>query len=426
MEDSEKYQMAMFRFGLIAPVINGTYTAPSRLAYYRSCVENGLTRPDGTKASYAAGTLRHWEWLYRKDGFDALVDKGRADKGRSRKLAAEAIDAILALKAEFPKINATMVHEHLIENGTIRRCDVSLSTVQRFIRKNEGLGRLPKEVKDRKAFEAKRVLGMWQADTMYGPYIQDGASKRRAYLMAIIDDKSRLIVSARFFFADNALNFQKLFKDAVIRFGIPERVYLDNGGPYNNGQLAGICGALGVVLIHTPPYDGAAKGKIERWNRTCRQRFLSVLPESATTSLDALNDALLRWVITYNTTVHSAIGMAPMDSYRKEADRIRTPESAEWVAACFMNRIVRTVKNDATITIDKVSYDVPMQFIKTKVEIHFPPDDMDGAYVVADEARYPIQRTDKQANARTRRATSPYNIDYGKGGTNDVSSTLPA
>jgi transposase InsO family protein len=426
MNDSNNYQMAMFRFGLIAPVINGTYVGPSRLAYYRSCVENGLTHPDGTKASYAAGTLRYWEWLYRKDGFDALIDKRRTDKGKPRKLSPKAIDAILALKREFPKINATMLYEHLIKAGTIRRCDVSLSTIQRFIRRNEDLGCLPKESKDRRAFEAARVLEMWQADTLHGPYIADGTKRRRAYLMAIIDDKSRLIVGARFFFADIALNFQKVMKDAVIRFGIPEKVYLDNGGPYSNGQLTGICGALGVVLIHTPPYDGAAKGKIERWNRTCRQRFLSVLPEHATTSLDALNDALAKWIITYNTTVHSSINMTPMDAYRKEAENVRTAESAEWVSACFMNRIVRTVKNDATVTINKVTYDVPMQFIGTKVEVHFPPDDMDEAHIVAEESRYPIQRTDKQANARIRRVTSPYKVDYGKGDTDHVPPTIPA
>ena len=426
MEDPDRYEMAMFRFGLIAPVINGTYSAPSKAAYYRDVVAGGLTLPDGTPADYAARTLSYWEWRYRADGFDALIDKGRGDKGHSRKLEPEAIEAILALKRTFPKINATMVYEHLIENGTIKKCDVSLSTVQRFVRNNQDLGRLPKEAKDRKAFEAERVCEIWQADTLHGPHVHDGTKKRRAYLISAIDDKSRLIVSSRFFFADSALNFQKVLKDAVLRFGIPEKLYVDNGGPYDNLQLTGICGALGVALIHTPPYDGEAKGKIERWHRTLRGRYLSVLPPEATSSLAALNSSLAKWVTTYNTTEHSSIASTPMDAYRKEADRVRTAISAEWVAGCFMNRIVRNVKADCTITIDRVSYDVPMQFAGTKVCVRYMPDDMDSAYIIADSKHYPILRTDKQANSKARRTTSPYSIDYGRGGGADVPPALPA
>jgi len=426
MKDTDRYEMAMWRFGLIAPAINGTYSAPSKLAYYRDVVAGGLTLPDGSEASYAPRTLSYWEWRYRACGFDALIDKGRGDKGHSRRLTPEAIEAIQALKKKFPKINATMVYEHLIESATIKACEVSLSTVQRFIRNNQDLGRLPKEAKDRKAFEAERVCECWQADTLYGPHVTDGTKKRRAYLISAIDDKSRLIVSSRFFFADSALNFQKVLKDAVLRFGIPEKLYVDNGGPYTNLQLVGICGSLGVALVHTQPYDAEAKGKIERWHRTLRGRYLSVLPPEATSSLAALNSSLSKWVTAYNTTVHSSIVSAPMDAYRKEADRVRVAKSAEWVSECFMNRIVRNVKGDCTITIDCISYDVPMKFQNTKVEVRYLPDDMDGAYIAVDGKHYPICRTDKHANSKARRTTSPYSIDYSKGGGTDVSPTLPA
>jgi len=426
MEDPDRYEMAMWRFGLIAPVINGTFSAPSKAAYYRDLVAGGLTLPDGTEANYAARTLSYWEWRYRADGFDALIDRGRSDKGQTRKLEPEAIEAISALKKTFPKINATMVYEHLIEAGVIKKCDVSLSTVQRFIRTNQDLGRLPKEAKDRKAFEAERVCECWQADTLYGPHVQDGPKKHRAYLISVIDDKSRLITSSRFFLADSALNFQKVLKDAVLRFGIPEKLYVDNGGPYDNLQLTAICGSLGVTLIHTPPYDGAAKGKIERWHRTLRSRYLSVLVPEDTSSLDVLNRSLAKWVMAYNTTPHSAISSTPMDAYRKEAESIRTAKSAEWAQECFMNRAIRKVKPDCTITIDKTSYDVPMQFANTKVEVRFLPDDMDGASIVLDGRHYPIMQTDKQANFRARRTTSPYSIDYSKGGGSDVPPVIPA
>ena len=426
MEDSDAQKMAMFRFGLIAPVINGTFSEPTKAAYYRTVASDVLTLPDGRKTSYSGCTLAYWERIYQKGGFEALVHKARSDKGYPRKLTQETIDAIFALRKEFPRINATMIHEKLIEDGTIRAQDVSLSTVQRFVRTHATDLLCQTGVKDRKAFEAERVLGLWQADTLYGPYVGTGKDRHRAYLVAIIDDKSRLICAGRFFAADTAINFQKVFKDAILRFGVPEKCYFDNGAPYRNDQLSAICGALGVVLIHAPVRDGAAKGKIERFNKTVRTRFLSVLKAEDKTSLEALNSAFCAWVNTYNTSEHSAIKATPMSIYRAEETCLRRPRSTEWVSQCFMNRITRTVKGDATIMIDKVCYDVDAALINMKVEIRFLPEDMATAHVVFEGRNYPIRPTNKAENSKVKRRTD-YPIDYSKKGDDtDVSPTLPA
>jgi transposase InsO family protein len=429
MNEKDAQAMAMFRFGLIAPVINGTYREPTKTAYYRKVTAEMLTLPDGRKVSYSPSTLLWWEDLYRKKGFDALVHRARSDRGNPRKLTDEAMDAVFALRTEFPRINATMVYEKLIEDGVIRKDEVSLSTIQRFVRSRKERLEGTSEVKDRRSFEAERVLGMCQADTLYGPYIADSGPKdrKRVYLISIIDDKSRLITGARFFFADTALSFQKVFKGAVMRFGIPEKLYVDNGAPYRNDQLSAICGSLGCVLIHAPVRDGAAKGKAERLNRTIRTRFLSVLKDEDTASIDALNDALARWVSTYNTQVHSAHGSTPMDVYRREMECVRMPKSTEWTDRAFLNRITRTVKADSTITIDNVSYDVPMAFIKQKVQIRFSPDDMTDAHITDEKKAYPIHPTDKHANFKAKRKTAGYTIDYGKKGDGlNVPPTLPA
>jgi transposase InsO family protein len=427
MDAGNEQEMAMFRFGLIAPVLNGTFTEATKSAYYRGVCAEALTLPDNTKTSYSPSTLLYWERLYRKGGFGALVHHARADKGQPRKLTAEAMDAIFALRRQFPKINATMVHERLIEEGVINAKDVSLSTVQRFVRVRGADVQGRPQTKDRKAFEAERVLGLWQADTLYGPHIEEEGKKRRTYLISVIDDKSRLIVCGRFFFADNALNFQRVLKSAVVRYGIPEKLFCDNGAPYRNDQLSGICGAIGCVLIHAAVRDGAAKGKIERANRTIRGRCLSVLTKDQTASLDALNDAFSAWVAGYNTSVHSATGKTPMEAYRAEMDAVRIPKSAEWVYESFLNRITRKVKGDATVCIERMSFDVPMQFIGQKVEIRFSPDDISDAHIVSEGRAYPISLTDRIANSKAKRATSPYLIDYSReDGDGDVATALPA
>ena len=80
-----------------------------------------------------------------------------------------------------------------------------------------------------------------------------------------------------------------------------------------------------------------------------------------------------------------------------------------------MNRVQRRVNNDATISIDKTSYDVPMQFIRQKVEVRYLPDDMDSAYIYYENIKYSIRKTNKVENGKTKRK-SPLNIDYSKDG----------
>jgi transposase InsO family protein len=427
MDDKTAQKMAMFRFGLIAPALNGTFTQQCKQAYYRDVTSRPLVLPDNTTRSYAVPTLVYWEGLYRKGGFDALANKGRSDAGHPRKLAQEAKDAIVALRREFPKINATIIYERLIEQGVIGARDVSLSTVQRFVRKRCPGPHVMPDGRDRRAFEAERVCGIWQADTLYGPYIKAHGRKARTYLVTIIDDKSRLIVGSRFFLADNAANFQSALKDAVIRFGIPERLFVDNGSPYRNDQLCGICGRLGCVLIHAAVCDGAAKGKVERLNRTCRDRLLAVLTEQQKASLEALNAALCAWVNSYNTSGHSALGTTPMDAYRAGASCVRAPKDAQWVHECFLNRVARTVRNDATITIDKVSYDVPMGLVGTRVEVRCIPHDMTTAHIVIDGTAHPIRPTDRVANSKIPREGGRYALRYGKDGDDGCpSATIPA
>jgi hypothetical protein len=151
-----------------------------------------------------------------------------------------------------------------------------------------------------------------------------------------------------------------------------------------------------------------------------------VLEETDAASLEALNDAFIHWVSAYNTKEHSSHGKTPMDVYRTEEQCLRRPQSAEWVSEAFLNRVCRTVKGDATITIDRISYDVPMSFIGQKVEVRFLPDDMTAAHIVCEGKAYPCRPTDKAANFKARRKSARYLIDYtDKGDDRDVSPTLP-
>ena len=411
-ELSSAAALAQFRLSIIAPVIHGLFPDASRNAYYNRVTEKPLTLPDGSVFQYSPKTISKWVSLYQNGGIDALMPKERSDKGATRVLPDTAIEEIYRLKREFPRLNATQIHRQLVEDSFIP-ATVSVCAVQRFIRRHDLKSARNPSLRDRKAFEEDAFGKMWQADTCYLPYITEDGHRRRVYCIMVIDDHSRMLVGGGLFYNDNAYNFQKVLKQAVSAYGIPMKLYVDNGCSYANEQLSLICGSIGTVLLHTKIRDGASKAKIERQFRTLKERWLYTIDLDSIHSLGQFNRMLADYMRTYNTTLHTGIGSTPLERYRATCCGVRIPKSREWLDECFYNRVTRRVNRDATVSIDKVYYDVPMQFISSRVEIRFLPDDMSSAFILYDGAHYPIRRTDRNENCRTKRDNSP-SIDYSR------------
>jgi len=407
-------ELAYFRFALIAPVIQGTFPDASIAAYCRRVTQNPILRPDGVTFQYSPGTLAKWVNLYKFGGMDELMPRARSDKGTVRRLSDECVNEIYKIKEKFPKLDAVQIHIRLVKDGFIP-ATVSPRTIQRYI-KNNNL-KNPAEsglMKDRKAFEEEFFGAMWQADTCYFPYVPDeNGKKQRTYLLAVVDDHSRMCVGARLFFEDNAYNFQKLLKDAIATYGICNKLYVDHGPSYENSQLNLICGSVGTVLIHAPVRDGAAKAKVERMFGVFKQRWLHGLDTGQIRSIDEFNQELAEAVRKHNLTVNSSTGQTPMDRFLATHGRIRSPLSEEWLDECFMNRLVRKVKNDSTLSLLNNQFDAPMQFMRQSVEVRFLPDDIGNAYIFDNGKRYPLKLTDKQANSKVKREKWP-TVDYSK------------
>ena len=405
-------EVAQFRFALIAPVIQGLFPDASRTAYYKRVTENPLTLPDGTKKVINYKTLEKWVSVYQRGGIDALMPATRSDKGTTRALTDLAIEEVFRLKQAFPRLNATQIHKQLIQEGFIP-ATVSVCAVQRFIRHNDLKSARNPSMQDRKAFEEDAFGKMWQTDTCYFPHITEDGRTRRVYAICIIDDHSRLIVGAELFYSDTAANFQSVFKKAVATYTIPAKLYTDNGAPYVNEQLALICGSIGTVLLHTKVRDGASKAKIERFWRTCKETWLYGLDMEQIHSLKEFNVLFQEFIRSYNTSMHSGIGCTPFERYQASTTYAHPAKSTEWLDECFLNRITRKVRKDATVSIDKVSFDVPAQFIGQTVDIRFRPGEMDSAVILFEGVSFPVRMTDKNENCRTKR-NNPVGIDYTK------------
>ena len=414
--------IAQFRFGVIAPVVQKRFPDASAAAYFRRVTEQPFTLPGGKQVKYLPRTPERWLSSYKAGGFDALMPQGRSDKGVSRILSDEAIAEIYSLKEKFPRLNSTQGHSRLVEQGLVP-ATCSVDTVQRFVKANDLKEGRAADAKDRRAFEEDEFGKMWQADTCHFCHISDEGDRKthKVYLMVIIDDHSRMIVGAEMFYEDNAPNFQKVLKAAVSTYGIPLKLYVDHGAPYENTQLSLICGQLGTVLIHAPVRDGASKAKIERNFRAMNEQLLYGLDLDKVRSLAHFNEILRDYVRQYNTRMHSGIKCAPFERYRATCGAVRKPQSAEWLDDCFLNRVTRKVRKDATLSIEGKSFDAPMQFIGQKVEVRFLPGDMSSAAIFYEGKKYPVRITDKNANCKAKR-NAPVAIDYSRIGRNSNDS----
>lgn len=396
-------EMAMARFALIAPAVQGTFDQATKAEYYRSVSAKLVRMPDGTERRFPEGTLMFWEWKYRHGGFEALVRGSRADAGESRAITPAQARRFDELRAALPRANSVQIRNMMLGEGSLPEGGASERTFQRYAAAHP-LGRGEAPAKERRAFEAPRSNDMWQADTLYGPFADcGGAAPSRAYLQMVVDDHSRLVVAARFWGADTAANFQRTLRAAVEVYGLPGKLYVDNGAAYANGQLTGVCARLGVALVHAPVRDGAAKGKIERLNQTCRTTFLDLLDPREALPLAELNDRLADWARAYNAREHSSTGQAPAERWAEglRGARPRRPASPEALADAFRNRETRKVRGDATVTLAGESYDAPAHLVGERLALEWTPGDPSDVWGVdAEGARFRLSPTDRAANWR--------------------------
>lgn len=404
--------MGLFRFGLIAPLTTGTYTERSMAEYARNISETPVKHPDGTERCVPAKTLLRWYRDYKREGMAGLIPKAREDSGTFRTLSDSVKERIRAIRAEFPRINCVVMREKLIEEDTLSP-QVGVRTIQRYVRTLKDTQPLPGEVKDRKAYEAPYPGAFWLADTKYYPRMVDEFGReRRCYMIAIIDDFSRMVMGAELFYADNAVNYLKVLKDAIATYGIPLKCGMDHGSPYDNKQVKMICAELGIEVYLCPVRDGASKGKIERLHRTLQERLIHATDVSRIHSLEDYNKLVREEVHRYSRAIHSTTGEAPFNRFINNAEHLRRPKSEEWLDSCFELRIKRKVRNDSTVSIDNVCYDVPPQFAGKTVDLRYKPDRPRDYSLRFNGRRYAVHPTDRQANFRAPREQF-IDINYG-------------
>ncbi len=253
MNKNQKEEFALLKFRLISPVINGL--VDNKTDYFEQAALKKYDVPGVGEKTYAPKTIQGWFYDYLNGGFDALKPKFRSDKGNYRIIDSSLGEIIINLRKEHLNMNCSLFHEKLIADGYIYANEVSYSTLYRFLKKHKLLNSNIPDPKIRKRFAYKKVNVLWQGDLMYSVYLKDGKRKRQTYLIAFIDDASRVITGAKFSFSQKFEALRNVIVSALIIRGLPSMIYVDNGKIYRSQRLQMGCASLGISLINTAPYD---------------------------------------------------------------------------------------------------------------------------------------------------------------------------
>jgi len=321
-------------------------------------------------------TISTWYYRYKKDGITTMDKKSRSDTGKQRKVCvsqlAQAINEVLPSLSinKVGKLPKSVLYQVLLERNYFTRAQLAPTTFYRFVREHELLN-IETTEKLRMAFAMQHANEMWQGDTMHGPAIkQADGSWKKTYFIAFIDDASRLITHGEFFYADDTVNMLNAFRSALYKRGKPERLYFDNGSNYTAKEIHQACLRLNIRLSHAPVRDGAAKGKIERFFRGFRDRFL--VRHTDYESVSHLNLLAQSWIENdYNNQSHSAIGMTPLARFNLDYRRIEYLVDDAYTDEVFYVEDNRKVSKVNVFSINNDKYECPVDLRGKTIQVRY-------------------------------------------------------
>jgi transposase InsO family protein len=395
MDQEEKMDLALWRYGIISPLLHRQADEINMVDLLENLAGRSYVRPDGTGVILSAETMRKWLYRYHRGGLPALANKERSDKGRYD-VSAVLSEAIFRIRREHPRWTTALLLKNLTETGLWNGLSPSRSSLYRFATAHN-LRRDPhlKPETACRAFTYTKFGQLWIADFLHGPKLKVGKQKNKTHLHAIIDDSSRYIVSAGFYLGETVESLIGELMKACRNFGLPQRLYTDNGAAYASRHLKIAAARLGVHLIHTPVRRPQGRAKVERFFKTVREQLL--LASEHFQSLDQMNSALAKWLAEYHQRTHRTLNLSPLQK-RLSGENVcrRVPEVADMEALFRMERRCRVYK-DGTIRLKTRIFEVPGCLPGQRTTVYYTPWDMSRVYY-GDDMRL-AQQLDPVQNA---------------------------
>ncbi len=404
MDEEAKKEVAIFRFGVIHDFVSGVqldHGEQARLLGEKS--KRKWSIPHSSKTRIARSTILRWIKAYKDSNgrLESLYPAERSDRGISRGMDEDTALGLLRLRKELPKATVPFLIREMHRRGLASAgVTLNLSGVYRFLHRHQLMVAHRHPPQDRRKFEAQLPNDLWQSDCMHGPKVDVEGRMRKTYLLAFLDDHSRLLPHAQFYLSERLGSYLDALEQALAKRGLPRKLYLDNGPAFRSKHLQHITASLGIALIHSSPYKPQGRGKIERFFRTLRSQFL---PGFRGHILKELNEALDLWLNDiYHQREHSATAQSPFARFTSHMQCLRP--APHDLRDYFRIRTRRRVAKDRTIVLNGRLYEAPVPLIGKQVLLLYHENQPERVEALDGNQSYGfLIPVDLHVNARVRR-----------------------
>jgi transposase InsO family protein len=363
--------VAAKRFEMIAPLIDDGIDRGRRIE---------LTKELAAKFEVSERSIRRYLISFRESGFEGLKPKPPVvPGGNTPRIPQEIVDVAIELRRESPTRSIRDIIRILELEGRIKPGSVARSTLQRRMQ-GAGFGARQVRMYTKKGTASRRFAkehrcDLWQGDIKYGPCLPIGehGGMKQIYLIVWIDDSTRHIMSAGFYDNQRVEIVEDSLRNAIMKFGKPKKIFVDNGKQYRSEWLKKACAKLEIVLLTSKPYHPEGKGKVESFNRRVNA-FLSEAALSPANTVAEYNDLLDVWLEEYyHKSEHSSLdGITPRTAFMTDKMPLEFVDG-EKLRAAFLHTEEREVDKTGCISFQGYKYEVGMALIARKVEVFYDP-----------------------------------------------------
>lgn len=365
MDSKQKEEIATQRLQAILPLLDRALDKAKRLE---------LLPEVSRSVGRSQRTIRRWLNCYQKSSYEGLKPRDSEASGKTV-IDRDVLDEAIRLRREVPRRSVKELISIMELNQTIEPNSVKRSTLQ--------------EQLTRKGYSSRQMIAyacgasrarryqkpwrnyVWQSDIKYGFSV----AGRPTYMVCFMDDCSRNIMHSEFYDTLNQSIVFDAFRKAVTKFGVPEKVYFDNGKQYRNRVMHRICSKLGIQLLYAAPYSPQGKGKQERYNQTV-DSFLREAQLQKPKSLAELNKYYNDWMEAfYITQPHAGLdGKTPREVYDNDSRPLKFV-MAEDIARAFLFCETRKVDKSGCISFQNQKYEVELglEMIYKRVDVVYDP-----------------------------------------------------
>lgn len=252
-------------------------------------------------------------------------------------------------------------------------------------------------------FEAAHSLMLVQGDARDGIWLPGPHNSTiKTYLFLWIDDHSRKVLFGKYYTDERLPRMEDSFKQCILRYGIPDQIYLDNGSVYISRQFAFVLHELRIKKIHHKPYQAWCKGKVEVINRIIKNDFQREAQIAGMQTIEELNTAFWAWSeLTYNKRVNSTTGQAPDDRFMNglRPNQRRVTDIA-WFQELFLVRVCRTITKYGKIKLHGNQYPVTTRPILTVAGVRYNPCDLREIYIFDQQQKTFLEKTSPAKQTR--------------------------